>query len=309
MQPNPGKATMAETEETEYDLAVIGSGGAAFAAAIRASGLGKRVAMVERGTIGGTCVNTGCVPSKALLAAAEARHVALDAGRFAGLGAADVPVDMAALVAGKQDLVDGMRSGKYLDLIAGYGWDLHQGDASFTGSADQPELDIAFPDAQPKRIRAAHYVVATGSSPWASAVEGLEETGYLTSTTALGTDRGPGVPPGDRRRIRGPRTGTAVRPARLQGDRAGPLTPGLRRGARSGTSPDGGFRGRGHPGGPACGAGKSNARRRRCGERHGHRCRGHQGVQRHPSARGRRPAPCYGRSAPAGCRRRAWRER
>lgn len=185
MQTNPGKATMAETKEPDYDLAVIGSGGAAFAAAIRASGLGKRVAMVERGTIGGTCVNTGCVPSKALLAAAEARNVALDAGRFPGLGSADVPVDMAALVAGKQDLVDGMRSGKYLDLIAGYGWDLHQGDASFTGSADQPELAIAFPDAQPIRIRAAHYVVATGSSPWAPAVEGLEETGYLTSTTAM----------------------------------------------------------------------------------------------------------------------------
>ena len=54
-----------------YDLAVIGSGGAAFAAAIRATTLGKRVVMIERGTIGGTCVNTGCVPSKALLAAAE----------------------------------------------------------------------------------------------------------------------------------------------------------------------------------------------------------------------------------------------
>ena len=56
---------------TKYDLAIIGSGGGAFAAAIRATTLGKSVVMIERGTLGGTCVNTGCVPSKALIAAAE----------------------------------------------------------------------------------------------------------------------------------------------------------------------------------------------------------------------------------------------
>ena len=63
----------------KYDLAIIGSGGGAFSAAIRATMLGKSVVMVERGTLGGTCVNTGCVPSKALIAAADARHVAADA--------------------------------------------------------------------------------------------------------------------------------------------------------------------------------------------------------------------------------------
>jgi len=60
-----------------YDLAIIGSGGAAFAAAITARDAGASVVMIERGTTGGTCVNTGCVPSKALLAAAAARHDAL----------------------------------------------------------------------------------------------------------------------------------------------------------------------------------------------------------------------------------------
>lgn len=59
---------------SSYDLAIVGSGGAAFAAAIAGRRRGLRVAMIERGTIGGTCVNVGCVPSKALLAAAEARH-------------------------------------------------------------------------------------------------------------------------------------------------------------------------------------------------------------------------------------------
>ena len=72
----------ATANSRSYDLAMIGFGGAAFAAAIRATNLGRRVVMIERGTVGGTCVNTGCVPSKALLATAEARHVTLDASRF-----------------------------------------------------------------------------------------------------------------------------------------------------------------------------------------------------------------------------------
>lgn len=106
----------------DFDLAVIGSGGGAFAAAIRATKLGNRVVMIERSTVGGTCVNTGCVPSKALLAAAEARHVAVDAtGRFPGISTSAAPVDMGVLIDGKRSLVEGMRSDKYVDLAADYG--------------------------------------------------------------------------------------------------------------------------------------------------------------------------------------------
>ena len=84
----------------EFDLAIVGSGAAAMAAAIRATAMGKSVVMIERGTFGGTCVNTGCVPSKALIAAAQAQHTVSDAGRFPGVCATAVPVDMAALAAG-----------------------------------------------------------------------------------------------------------------------------------------------------------------------------------------------------------------
>ncbi|WP_299137658.1 FAD-dependent oxidoreductase [uncultured Corynebacterium sp.] len=102
---------------TKYDLAIIGSGGGAFAAAIRASTLGKSVVMIERGTLGGTCVNTGCVPSKSLIAAAGARHVAVDAAtRFPGIATTADPVDMPALIAGKQALVESLRGEKYADV-------------------------------------------------------------------------------------------------------------------------------------------------------------------------------------------------
>lgn len=177
---------MSETAASEFDLAIIGSGGGAFAAAIRATNLGQRVVMIERGTVGGTCVNTGCVPSKALLAAADARHVALDAsGRFPGLRTSADPVDMPGLVTGKDALVEGMRSEKYVDLIEDYGWDLRQGDATFTGNAQDPMLEITDSGGVVETVRARHYLVATGSRPWIPAIPGVEEVDYLTSTTAM----------------------------------------------------------------------------------------------------------------------------
>lgn len=173
-----------------YDLAIIGSGGGAFAAAIYATGLGKKVVMVERGTVGGTCVNTGCVPSKALLAAADARQVASD-DRFPGIGTSAAPVDMAALIGGKRDLVESMRAEKYVGLVTEYGWDLLPGTATFTGTVESPALQVTRADGQVEQVEAEHYLVATGSAPWAPPVDGLEEVGYLTSTTAMELDQVP----------------------------------------------------------------------------------------------------------------------
>lgn len=167
-----------------YDMAIIGSGAAAFAAAIAARRLDASVVMVEKGVPGGTCVNTGCVPSKALLAAAEARHVALSAGRFPGLAGTDPPVAFGALIAGKDDLVEAMRASKYVDLAADYGWEIVSGTAHFTTTQSGPALDINGRSC----IEADHYVVATGSAPWIPPIEGLRETGYLTSTTAMDLD-------------------------------------------------------------------------------------------------------------------------
>lgn len=182
---------MSEPATYDFDLAVIGSGGGAFAAAIRATNLGKRVLMVERSTIGGTCVNTGCVPSKALLAAAEARHVALDSARFPGVSTSAGPVDMQELIGGKDALVEGMRSEKYVDLIAGYGWDLRQGSAAFHGTAEEPLLTITSAEGTVETIRADHYLVATGSTPWAPPIPGLLDVDWLTSTTAMELDAVP----------------------------------------------------------------------------------------------------------------------
>lgn len=171
--------------QTRYDLAVIGSGSAAFAAAIAATAKGRSVVMIERGTLGGTCVNVGCVPSKALLAAAEARHLSLTAARFPGLVAGPATVDMRALIGGKDTLVSQLRADKYIDLAADYGWQIVNGTATFAGDAAEPALEVGTLDGGKIRIEADHYLIATGSAPWAPPVDGLEAAGYLTSTTAM----------------------------------------------------------------------------------------------------------------------------
>ncbi|MDA8329753.1 MAG: mercury(II) reductase [Candidatus Dormibacteraeota bacterium] len=165
-----------------YDLAIVGSGGAGFAAAIAARSRGLQVLMIEAGTIGGTCVNVGCIPSKALLAAADARRVAM-AQRFPGIVTEAGPVDMVALVDGKREIVDAMRQEKYLDLAQTYGWEIRKGRGRFVpGPALAVEGDL---------IEADHYLIATGSRPWVPPVAGLGNGSYLTSTTALELERVP----------------------------------------------------------------------------------------------------------------------
>jgi len=172
-----GGGDVARTDaDTGLDLVVLGAGSAAFAAAIRATEAGSRVALVEHGLLGGTCVNIGCVPSKALLRAAE---LAWAAGHhpYAGLSTSSGPVDLAALVAQKDELVGAMRQMKYADLVTDYGFSVLSGHARFTGP-DEIEVDG-------RRIRARIFLVATGASPAAPPIPGLTEAGYLTSTTAL----------------------------------------------------------------------------------------------------------------------------
>jgi mercuric reductase len=159
-----------------YQLAVIGSGAAGFAAAIAATSRGLKVIMVERSTMGGTCVNVGCIPTKALLAAAEARHISGES-RFPGVTTSASPTDVHALIAGKSEIVESLRHEKYEDLAAEYGWDLLHGEARFI---EGPALMV-----NGERIEAEHYLIASGASPWVPDIPGLQESGYLTSASAL----------------------------------------------------------------------------------------------------------------------------
>ena len=168
---------MAVNERQPFDLAIIGTGGAAFSAAIRAHELGaERIALIESGVLGGTCVNVGCVPSKALLAAARAHHGA-QTHPFAGIPHADGDVDLVALRDQKRHLVDEMRQGKYLDLAQLYGFELIEGAARFVGP-DHLDVDSS-------RVSASRYLIATGAAPAVPDLPGLADLDFLTSTSAM----------------------------------------------------------------------------------------------------------------------------
>jgi mercuric reductase len=162
---------------TEFDLAVIGAGSAGFSAAIRAAELGAQVALIGHGTIGGTCVNVGCVPSKTLIRASDALHQTEAASRFAGIRADAVLDDWGKLVAQKDELVAELREAKYSKLLPEYNTV-----AYLEGAARLENGGVIVGE---RRVRAPKIIIATGSSAYIPPIPGIEEVPYLTSTSAL----------------------------------------------------------------------------------------------------------------------------
>lgn len=160
-----------------YDLAVIGAGSAGFSAAITAADQGAQVALIGHGTIGGTCVNVGCVPSKALIRAAEAVQHANSAPRFAGVEAVGQVKDWSALRAQKDELVASLRQAKYVDLLPAY-----NGVAYLEGKARLGNGGVVVDG---EHIDAGKIIVATGSHEFVPTILGIENIPYLTSTTAF----------------------------------------------------------------------------------------------------------------------------
>ena len=170
-------ASDAPKQNGVYDLAVIGAGSAGFSAAIAASELGAQVALIGAGTIGGTCVNVGCVPSKTMIRAAEALYHAETASRFAGIRAKGGITDWVAVVRQKDELVSSLRQAKYVDLLPSYNTIAYrEGQARLTGDGVTVNGDT---------IKAGKVVIATGAASALPSIPGIEDVPYLTSTTAL----------------------------------------------------------------------------------------------------------------------------
>ncbi|HJU15809.1 MAG TPA: mercury(II) reductase [Stellaceae bacterium] len=166
-----------------YDLAIIGAGSAGFSAAITAAELGARVALIGHGTIGGTCVNTGCIPSKTLIRAAETLHQANAAARFAGVRAEGRIEDWRVVVRQKDELVLSLRRAKYADLLPSYNTVAYlEGEARLTDGGVAVNGTL---------VEAGKVIIATGASPSPPPIPGIERVPYLTSTTALALERLP----------------------------------------------------------------------------------------------------------------------
>jgi len=179
----PQSAEHSSAREPKLHIAVIGSGGAAFAGALRAADEDASVTMIEAGTLGGTCVNVGCVPSKIMIRGAHVAHLVAE-HPFPGIGRRAATVDRRALVAQQQARVEELRRTKYESLLESRAANIRllRGIARFQ---DARTLSVARPDGATETVRAERILIATGASPAVPDVPGLKATPYWTSTEAL----------------------------------------------------------------------------------------------------------------------------
>jgi pyruvate/2-oxoglutarate dehydrogenase complex dihydrolipoamide dehydrogenase (E3) component len=168
------------TATEDFDLLVIGGGKAGKTLAMDWARQGRRVAMVERGMIGGTCINVACIPTKALVESARAMRVFAKAERL-GLVANPPHVDLDRLRDHKQDVVDAMVAINHKQFTES-GMDLVLGQARFVA---ERTVEVTLNDGGTRVLRGAETVINTGTAPVVPNLPGLTQTGYLTSETLL----------------------------------------------------------------------------------------------------------------------------
>jgi mercuric reductase len=178
-----------ETSSKPLRIAIIGSGGAAMATALKAVERGARVTLIERGMIGGTCVNTGCVPSKIMIRAAHVAHVRGKSPFDQGLPATAPIVLRQPLLAQQQALVDELRQAKYESILQrNPAIKVVRGDAHF---ADSHHIVVSLTTGGTELLSFDRCLIATGARPSIPAIAGLADTPYWTSTEALVCDTVP----------------------------------------------------------------------------------------------------------------------
>ena len=180
---SPPDSSKAGTNGEGLRIAVIGSGGGAMAAALKAAELGAQVTLIERGTIGGTCVNIGCVPSKIMIRAAHVAHLRQGSPFDAGISAATPRIDRRVLLAQQQGRVEELRRTKYEGVLERTpAITLLHGEAQFK---DSHTLRVNLNGGGERTVAFDRCLIATGASPAIPPIPGLKESPYWTSTEAL----------------------------------------------------------------------------------------------------------------------------
>jgi dihydrolipoamide dehydrogenase len=165
-----------------YDVIVIGSGPGGYVAAIRAAQLGMKTAIIEKySTLGGTCLNVGCIPSKALLDSSEHYHNAAHTFKTHGINLSDLKVDLPQMISRKDDVVkqnvDGIQFLMKKNKI-----DVHHGLGSFV---DSHTVKVTKEDGSSTDIQGKNIIIATGSKPASLPFIKLDKDRVITSTEAL----------------------------------------------------------------------------------------------------------------------------
>lgn len=165
----------------KYDAIIIGSGQAGTPLAKKLAAAGKKTAIVEKRLIGGTCINDGCTPTKAMIASARAAYRAKTAIQL-GIETAEITVDLKKIKQRKDKIVESFRSGSQKGLEETEGLDLIFGEASFSGNK---QLTVTSADGNTNILTADWIFINTGAKPIIPKLKGLENIDYLTSTTIL----------------------------------------------------------------------------------------------------------------------------
>jgi len=164
-------------------IAIIGTGAAALAAALKVVERGARVTVIERGPIGGTCVNVGCVPSKIMIRAAHIAHLRRKSPFDDGISAAAPVIRRDCLLLQQQARVDELRHAKYESILANNpAITVLHGEASFK---DEHKLIVRMTTGGERELVFDRYLIATGASAIVLPIPGLRDTPFWTSTEAL----------------------------------------------------------------------------------------------------------------------------
>ena len=171
-----------------YDVTIIGSGPGGYVAAIRCAQLGFKTALIEKyATLGGTCLNVGCIPSKALLDSSEHFHKA--SGEFAehGIGVGDLTLDFPKMIQRKRDVVEVTCQGVEY-LMKKNDIDVHHGVGSFR---DATHVVVTADDGSETVLETEKVIIATGSKPTKLPFAPVDKERIITSTEALELQRCP----------------------------------------------------------------------------------------------------------------------
>lgn len=171
-----------------YDVTVIGSGPGGYVAAIRCAQLGLKTAIIERySVLGGTCLNVGCIPSKALLDSSEHFHNAHSTFETHGIGLKDLKVNMPQMIKRKNEVVLDNNKGVEF-LMKKNKIDVHYGHGSFVS---KNRIKITTPSGNTEEIETAKVIIATGSKPIVPAQFNYDKKRVITSTEALNIEKVP----------------------------------------------------------------------------------------------------------------------
>jgi dihydrolipoamide dehydrogenase len=170
-----------------FDAIIVGSGQGGNPLALALANSGRQVALVEREHVGGSCINTGCTPTKTMIASARIAHL-INRAQDYGVDTSDVFVDFPKIIKRKNEIVKSFRDGSKKRLTSTSGITLIEGNARFVG---KKELEVELSNGGKERIKADKIIIDTGARPSKPPISGLDSAKALNSTTIMEIEKIP----------------------------------------------------------------------------------------------------------------------